>query len=162
MECFVEGDLVLVLQFLAGKPLAVKYIGPFKVLKKTSPVDYLIEFKGHRKVVRNILVNMLKRYVVRTKFVNVVNNDIVDYDDCLDCSYVIQPKVVTDENLLSKLKHLSISRQKVLRELLNKFSNVISDDPGCTDILEHKIQLKPNAKVVKCSHIRCRHKHKTN
>ena len=58
--CYKPGDLVIVLQPLAGKPLSLKYIGPYKVLRKTSPVDYIVEFKGHSKFERNLHVNMLK------------------------------------------------------------------------------------------------------
>ena len=38
------GDDVLVLQPLAGKPLDLKCVGPYKAIKQISPVDYLIEF----------------------------------------------------------------------------------------------------------------------
>ena len=56
---------MLILQPLAGKPLSLKYVGPYKILRKTSPVDYIVEFKGHSKVKRNLHVNMLKPYFTK-------------------------------------------------------------------------------------------------
>ncbi len=64
-EEYKPGDLVLVYSPQPGKPLAMKYIGPFKCLKQTSPVDYLIEFPDGRKKTKVIHANSLKRYLVR-------------------------------------------------------------------------------------------------
>src|SRR6266853_840799 len=61
-ESFKPGDEVLALQPLDGKPLEVKYLGPFQVIRQTSPVDYLVQFTGHRKSERNLHVNLLRRY----------------------------------------------------------------------------------------------------
>ena len=88
--CCEPGDLVLVLQPLAGKPLSLKYVGPYRVLRKTSPVDYIVEFKGHSKVERNLQVNMLTPYFTRTEFVKVVMHE-KKCDDCVDYSYFIKP-----------------------------------------------------------------------
>jgi translation initiation factor IF-3 len=96
----------------------VKYIGPFKILKQTSPVDYIVEFKGHRQVNRLIHVNLLKGYVERTEHVNFV--DGVNNDDCRDYSYVIQPSKSSenDELLNSKLCHLKGEQKDEMIKLL--------------------------------------------
>ena len=57
---FKEGDLVLVMRTQPGKPLSLKYFGPHKILKQTSPEDYLVEFVGTRKLQRVLHVNLLK------------------------------------------------------------------------------------------------------
>ncbi len=43
---YSPGDFVLVLTTQPLKPLSLRYTGPYRVLKQTSPVDYLIEFLG--------------------------------------------------------------------------------------------------------------------
>ncbi len=84
---FAPGDLVLALQNVNGKPLATKFDGPFRVLRKIMPVDYLVEFTGHRKSERQLHVNMLnhilEKNVVRKEFVGVCESVSVDLD-CVD------------------------------------------------------------------------------
>ena len=55
---YKEGNLVLVLMPQAGKPLPVKYVGPYRVIKQTTPVDYLIEFQEGRKTHKVIHANL--------------------------------------------------------------------------------------------------------
>jgi len=163
---FKPGDLVLALQPLAGKPLTVKYIGPFKIIRQTSPVDYLVFFEGYRKKERNLHVNMLRAYVTRTEFINYIscpvleNVDSVDRgesassidsddDPSLEC-LSSRPAVPTNfaSLLADKVSHLSSTQREQVRQLILKYQTVISDTPGCTDVLEHVIRLKPDAKVV--------------
>ena len=79
----------------------MRYTGPYKVLKQTSPVDYLIEFPNTRKPQRVIYCNLLKKYIARFEFVDSTPTPVqgvVQSDD------VIRP-VITDDNeeLLSVL-----------------------------------------------------------
>ena len=39
---FDEGDLVLVLLPVSGKPLLAKYQGPYRIVRKLGPVDYIV------------------------------------------------------------------------------------------------------------------------
>ena len=48
-----------------------------------------------------------------------------------------------------KLKHLDPSKQKQTKRIVDRYSSVISDTPGCTESLKLKIVLKPNAKIIK-------------
>ena len=118
-------------------------------MRKTSPVDYIVEFKGHSKVERNLHANMLKPYFTRAEFVNVVMQKN-ECDDCVDYSYCIKPiENVNVSKMCDKLKHLDTSKQKEMKRIVNKYASVISDTPGCTDNFKLKIALKPNAKVIK-------------
>jgi len=152
-EDFVAGNLVLVLQPVDGKPLVVKYVGPYKVLRKTSPVDYVVEFTGRRKAERNLHVNILRRYVTRIEFVNtVVGQDVTGGEEGEgDYNLFVHPKesVPVDKLIDDKLHHLSLPNQAQVRGLLGDFAEVFSDVPGCTDLVKHCIKLKPNATVVR-------------
>ena len=70
---FDEGDFVLVLLPISGKPLQCKYQGPYKIVKQLGPVDYVISTPDKRKTERTCHVNMLKPYVQRNfQFTNTV------------------------------------------------------------------------------------------
>ena len=65
---FEPGQLVLVCLPIRGRPLEAKYCGPYRVMNKKGPVDYLIATQNRKKVglQRVCHVNMLKEYVSRT------------------------------------------------------------------------------------------------
>ena len=50
---------------IPGKPLLAKYQGPFRVIGKRGPVDYIIATPNGRRTQRVCHVNMLKEYVER-------------------------------------------------------------------------------------------------
>ena len=162
----VPGDLVLALETVDGKPLHVRYSGPHKVLKQTSNVDYLVEFLGTRKVHRNLHVNMLRKYFVRTEFNAVTHcevsrneqgesvfsfnqpteDDLLDDDNLLT---ILHPTSVTDSILDDKLSHLPILHRSDMKNLLLEHKHVFSDKPGLAKVDPHEIRLKPDAKVVR-------------
>ncbi|CAN7948382.1 unnamed protein product, partial [Ixodes hexagonus] len=63
---FQRGDKVLVLLPSSEKKLYAEWGGPFVVLEKLSPVDYLVDVGGKRKKEERYHVNVLKKYVERT------------------------------------------------------------------------------------------------
>ena len=62
---FEEGDLVLVLLPLIGKPLQARLCGPYKVVQRLNEIDYVIATPDRRKTKRVIHVNLLKKFVSR-------------------------------------------------------------------------------------------------
>lgn len=60
---FNEGDLVLALLPL-NQPLQSRYTGPFRVLKRTSGVNYLTETPKRHKKQRRVHANLLKKSIV--------------------------------------------------------------------------------------------------
>jgi len=62
---FEEGDLVLVLLPLIGKPLQARFCGPYRVVQRLNEVDYVIATPDGRKTKRVIHVNLLKKFVSR-------------------------------------------------------------------------------------------------
>ena len=163
------GDLVLVLANVDGKQLNMKFTGSHKILKQTSEVDYLVEFKGTRKEHRNLHVNMLRKYFVRNEFVNVVQvvddlSETIDEDivyrfdepneedmigDDEDVFAILHPSSVTDENIVSKLSHLTDKEGNDMKQVIEDYKSVFSGKPGIAAIDCHTIILKPDAKPVK-------------
>ena len=62
---FSPGDKVLVLLPVRGKPLRAIFSGPYRVVEKTSSVNYIIETPGRRKATKLCHINMLKPYYER-------------------------------------------------------------------------------------------------
>ena len=145
LQEFEPGDLVLALQNVDGKPLCTKFAGPYKIIRKVTPVDYLVEFSGHRRSERLLHVNMLKKYVVREEFVL----NIVDDDD--NENYVVSRCKDDNSELDVKLAHLTDLQKDKMKCLLNDYEGVVSNKPGCTDIVEHRIILRQDAKPVSMS-----------
>jgi hypothetical protein len=79
--------------------------------------------------------------------VNIVSSKV---EDDSDYQLFVHPMLSAEEEVVvhDKVKHLSIQQQDEVKQLLHKYSDVISDKPGCTDYVKHKIILKPNATVV--------------
>ena len=50
--------------------------------------------------------------------------------------------------LNEKLSHLGALHQEQFKQILAQYACVISNKLGCTDIVEHQIKLRPNAKPV--------------
>ena len=141
---FDEGDLVLVLLPVTGKPLQCKYQGPYRIVRQLGPVDYVIATPDKRKTERTCHVNMLKPYVQR----NLLTNVHPTPETINTCTTDIQtPKT----NPLSKFKFdgLTPDKQEELKQLLTEFSDVFSDEPGKTTVTKHEIHLEPGSRPIK-------------
>ncbi|PIK59953.1 hypothetical protein BSL78_03108 [Apostichopus japonicus] len=62
---FQTGEKVLVLLPVHGEPLRARFSGPYRVAKKISDVNYIIDTPGRRKSNRLCHINMLKSYHMR-------------------------------------------------------------------------------------------------
>lgn len=139
---FQEGDKVLLLLPLIGKPLQAKYCGPYVVLRRLGEVDYLISTPDRRKAQRVVHVNLMKRYVTRE--VDCSEPDTVN---------VVCPVVHDTQVKLSLLndvvtEHLDETQARELKSLLSDFESVFSDRPGTTTLITHQIELQPGARPV--------------
>lgn len=59
---FSPGDKVLVFLPLKSKPLQAQYCGPYEILEKLGPVDYVIATPDRRKSKRVCHINLMKHY----------------------------------------------------------------------------------------------------
>ena len=149
------GDLVLVLQTQPGKPLSLHYTGPYKILSKTSQVNYLVEFGGKRKPQRVIHVNLLRPYVQRTEFVNTINRPRAHDVACCEAEDNDPYSLLTfsqgtdfSKLLNEKMEHLPPIFAARMSNLVRKYEKVFSDKPGCVTNYEHEIRLKPNSTPI--------------
>ena len=62
---FKQGDKVLALLPIPGRPLQARYFGPYTIDKKTSDLNYIVNTPGRRKNKQMCHVNMLKQYFDR-------------------------------------------------------------------------------------------------
>ena len=152
---YEPGEEVLVLCTQQKKPLSLKYEGPYKILLKVSPVDYVINFPNKRKTEKVLHANMIKKYNARKEFVNYLSNDvglIIENDnelfDEMDDFVNINKRVDLDIIIADKLTHLSTNQQADLKALLSQHTDVISDKPGCCQDFVYKIKLKEGSKPV--------------
>ena len=63
---FCVGDQVLLFSSIPGTSLEAKYVGPFTILDRVGPVDYIIATPERRKFMRLVHVNMLNAHVSRS------------------------------------------------------------------------------------------------
>ena len=62
---YKEGELVLVLLPLIGKPLQAKFFGPYVIERRIGEVDYVVRTPDRRKSRRVVHVNLLRKYISR-------------------------------------------------------------------------------------------------
>ena len=149
---FEIGQLVLVLLPVQGKPLQTKYQGPFKVIGKRGPVDYVIETPNRRRTQRLRHVIMLKAYVERDWNFLCLNTTAVSSattSDVHDSDPDFGPVLTTTDKF--SLDHLPERDRKQLQRLLCQYSDTFNDNPGKTSICTHKIELKPGTRPIRLS-----------
>ncbi|XP_069981706.1 uncharacterized protein [Penaeus vannamei] len=113
VRTFNEGDLVLALLPLPNQPLQSRYTGPFRILKRTSDINYVIETPKRRKENRHVHVKLLKKYHER--------GDIKD--DVRNVSMVV-PSNISNETCD------------------NEYEELFSDVPRLCPLLEHDVETK--------------------
>lgn len=143
---FDEGEQVLLLLPLVGKPLQAKYCGPYVVLQRLGPVDYLISTPDRRRNKRVVHVNLMKRYNLRESDGLTVGENgaqvlVVDTDDGVMNN-------VDVEHVLDNCE-LDLHCGRELKQLLLSFKHVFSVVPGRTSLISHHIELMPGARPVR-------------
>ncbi|XP_062599512.1 uncharacterized protein LOC134261046 [Saccostrea cucullata] len=145
------GDKVLVLLPTDSNKLLMQWKGPFSIKKKLNKVDYQIEMKGKLKTFH---VNMLKKYINRND-----DSSESDQDDkalvtsaVIDCSAEEEDDeygVVSarDTKGVDINPELSPEDRKKVTSLLDQFTDVLSDDPGYTQLIEHDIKINSSQPI---------------
>ena len=162
---FEKGDEVLLLLPDSNNKLLMAWHGPYPVVERRNKVDYVIEVDGKLKMYH---VNLLKKYH-RRNVVSVVCTDIdlsdspmnlvqacsedgaageednldlpvaaSDFPDFPFCEATSPPDISKD---------LGSSNKVDVDKLIGSFSDVFSETPGCTSILEHDIVLNTTDRV---------------
>jgi len=124
-----------------------RWIGPAVIAEVKSPYSYLVDMPDGSR--RHFHANKLRPYIARVSNVGVVNETDCEFGD------ISTPPDDTDEpkNLKpseklppEKLAHLTLAQRRELLDLLDRYPECFSDQPGYCDILCHEIKLKPDFK----------------
>jgi len=138
--------------------------GPYTVMERRNKVNYLIMEKGQPKLYH---ANLLKMYHRRA---NVSQAQVIDEDQvidgcqgisdvaqsCVDVENEIYP--ITPDGKIDSLlsidtpcaeinSELTQDQQNDIHKLISDFSDVFSETPGCTSLLEHDITLSTTERL---------------
>ncbi|XP_043981200.1 uncharacterized protein LOC122835850 [Gambusia affinis] len=143
---FVPGQKVLVMLPSSESKLLAKWQGPFEVTKQLGPTTYQVAKMGQPHSTKVLHVNLLKEWTERPKIgAEVMLIRAVEEEEAVDDQYL--PSSTPME---LDLKHLSSEQQLQVRAICNP--QIFKEYPGRTDILEHEIVLKSDAKVKRLSY----------
>ena len=159
---FELGDKVLALLPIPGKPLQARYYGPYKVDKKLSDVNYIVNTPGRRKQKQLCHINMLKKYIDRDSSVissvNLVSSVPLEQNqmDSEDMNFVKSDPASSKlknsdilKDLDQKLSHLSSDKRLELKQLILEYEHLFPDIPSKTDKIYHDVELIDGSKPVK-------------
>ncbi len=132
---FEPGNPLVLLPTSSSKLLA-QWQEPYQVVRSTGKVNYLVDMHDHRKRRRVFHVNMLKEFKVRQKIssnylvettaeVQGEEEDIMFWKDG-------EP---SDQPTISD--HLKADQKE---QLNTEFAQVFQNQPGCTPLVQHKIE----------------------
>ena len=144
MRSLEEGDQVLVMLPTNHNKLIMHWKGPYEVVKKVGMADYRIHIGDKDKIFH---LNMLKKYLSRPE---VFAGTAAILDTADDLSLEIGPRLTTPSETIQHVSmspDLSSSHARRLREFMEEFSDIFTDQPGCTRLAEHAIQLNSNKPI---------------
>ena len=154
-----EGDQVLLLLPTKLNKLEMQWQGPFDIIKKVRENDYVINLDGQHKMFH---ANMLRKYLVRkTRDKGMVilcgcrhleiatggmaeNDSLEEPDTCEERSDDIKYCPLRATQTWEDVKisaDLSEDQQREVRQLLEEYSDVLTDIPGKTNLAECNIEL---------------------
>lgn len=141
---FKVGDEVLLMLPTAHNKLLLQWKGPYVVVERKGPMDYIIDINGTRKIFH---ANMLKQYFPRQTTSKVEDCTVaVLEEEEPDTSPIMPPSTERKETwrFVRVNQELTESQQIEVSDLLQEFDSVMSDVPGKTTVIEHKISLQQN------------------
>ena len=159
-------DKVLLLLPTSTNNLLAEWRGPYEIIDQVSPVDYTVKMK---KKTKTFHINMIKKWYDRHEDENMeVDNqdEIIDEADdrhfhsiCIiygkeeDFAYedIENPLLVPHESVNDiRMDSLLTEEQKQqLKDLCKEFDDVLTDVPGRTSVIEHKVVLNSETPVYK-------------
>ena len=154
-----EGDQVLKLLPTKLNKLEMQWQGPFDIIKKVRENDYVINMDGQHKMFH---ANMLRKYLVRKTIDNGMvilcgcrhleiatggmaeNDSLEETDTCEERSDDIKYCPLRATQTWKDVKistDLNEDQQREVRQLLEEYSDVLTDIPGKTNLAECNIEL---------------------
>ena len=171
---FAVGQRVYLLLPTDHNKLLLQWRGPYRVSRVLNRMDYEIDIDGNKKIYH---ANLLKECIERDNGVNDVNderetddgekdtsdgegeerlaafakiavvNEACDgelEDTSLSFPEMTQTETISDVNINPEL---SQAHTEQVITLLEEYSDIFSDVPGCTSLGEHKIELTTNEPI---------------
>lgn len=157
------GDEILLLLPTDNNKLLMHWKGPYEVIARKSDFDYTINLGQEKKTFH---INMLKKYIRRpdnptvVSFCNdnddhdvictsVIEDEYADHTDTDDATFLNKremislPPTVANETASDVQINKNLSQEEIskLREVLEEYSNILTDIPGKTNLGEHEIKL---------------------
>ena len=154
-----EGDQVLLLLPTKLNKLEMQWQGPFDIIKKVRENDYVINLDGQHKMFH---ANMLRKYLVRKTIDNGMvilcgcrhheiatggmaeNDSLEETDTCEERNDDIKYCPLRATQTWKDVKistDLNEDQQREVRQLLEEYSDVLTDIPGKTNLAECNIEL---------------------
>ena len=162
---FIVGDEVLLLLPDDTSKLLLTWKGPYKVLEVKSKLNYVIDVNGNPKLFH---VNLLKRYVRRATagcMYHIDEESTLDYFGVCKGEEIAQTCVIQeDESLVITVPgesgpqtldinpNLTRDENRAICSLLERYKKTLSDIPGCTNAIKHRIVLKTTEPVFRRSY----------
>ena len=136
-------DLVLIL-LPTGTGHNKEWYGPYKVIKRLNEVSYTILVDGSQ---RKYHINTLRKYN-QLKADNEILSSLVAENSISEEAPIINAETYSI-NYCTTIKSCNINLQHItsqtnkenITRIINKFSSVISHEPGHTNSIEHSIEL---------------------
>lgn len=141
------GDKVLILLPTKSNKLLMQWKGPYDIVEKLGDMDYKVNVDGKLKTLH---ANLLKKYVERDDecrgvltacAVSVIDCDDEDTDENQE-SIVLPPAFQTETyNDIKISEQITQVQLETVKTLCESFSDVLTDLPGATNLVEHKIDV---------------------
>lgn len=161
LRTFDVDDQVLAFIPIHFHPFKAKLLGPYRVLKKISDRNYLLETPDRKKKKQVFHINSLKEYHERKNantpvVVNVCNampselthrTYIGSTEQDASQGQTFEQLGAYLENTEEELSHLSPSQQVDVTNLLLRYRGVLSDTPQVSDLPAYTINLTSNKPI---------------
>ena len=128
---FQEGDMVLLLLPTSSNKLLAQWQGPYRVIKRMSKVNYLIDMPHRRKKKQVYHINLLKKWESPCAL-GLTACEVDEESELPDWRGDPVTRPVVGAQLTSPQK-------EELSDVLNDFEDVLQRKPGRTHVIEHAI-----------------------
>ena len=138
------GDKVLVLLPTKANKLLLQWKGPFQVKEKFGHYDFRVLAHGK---VKTYHANLLKKYIEREQVnstIETVSTVVIEEENQVsDNDEMLTPNVKRKESVSEVMyaPRLTAQEKDQVGKLLKSFEDVLTDIPGRTSLVEHKIQV---------------------
>ena len=132
------GDLVFVLLPIKINKLEASWQGPYQIISKQGPVDYVVNFKDKSKAHRLVHVNMLRKFHERVAFFT-SSEEIDDDEDIASFPENVNAELTLDSVILDE--RITFQMRKELFKVLDDYKSIFTDIPGHTHLVKHEIRL---------------------